>query len=40
MHELLVKDDAPHKSHQALQFNKDNNHGVVVDYAIILNELS
>ncbi len=40
MHELLGKDDDPHESHEALQFNKDNNHGVVVDNAVHLIEFS
>jgi hypothetical protein len=34
MYELSVKDDVPHKSHKAPQFNYDNNHGVIVDNAI------
>jgi len=40
MHELLVKNDARHNNHEAPQFNYNNNHGVVANNAINLNELS
>ncbi len=40
MYELLVKNDVPHESHMALQFNYNNTHGVVADNAINLNEFS
>jgi hypothetical protein len=40
MYELFVKDDVPHESHMALQFNYNNTHGVVADNAINLNEFS